>query len=162
MFRLARSIPTGRPAWVLAIASAACLLAAPLSARTPLDPPNPLPPPQAQSRLASPVTTAPVQQDSLFAPVVAARPAERLVLLGGVSPYATGPSEVASISLDGAWRFQLESTACDGDESHCEGIAGRWFDPGFDDSGWRELEVPGHFTRQIPHDELGGRESKLP
>ena len=86
------------------MASAAWLLAAPLSARTPLDPPNPLPPPQAQSRLANPVTTAPVQQDSLFAAVVAAQPAERVVLLGGVSPYATAMSESWRITWRGSTR----------------------------------------------------------
>ncbi|HYC24308.1 MAG TPA: glycoside hydrolase family 2 TIM barrel-domain containing protein [Candidatus Bathyarchaeia archaeon] len=161
MLRLACSIRTGGTVRVLALTAVVCLIGSGVAARTPLDPPNPLPPPSAQSRLASPVTTAPVQPDSLFAPVVAASPAERIVTLGGVSPYTGGASAAAQVSLDGPWRFQLESSACDGGPQ-CEGISGRWFDPGFDDSGWRELDVPGHFTRQIPLDELGGRESRLP
>jgi len=121
----------------------------------------PLPPGVQQGRFASPTTTFAVQPDSIFAPVVAATPALRVVTRRGAGPPNRLPSDVTVLTLTGPWRFQLESTSCPDDDT-CEGIAQGWYQPDFDDSGWRTLAVPGHFTRQIPVDELGGRASALP
>jgi len=141
-----------RPA--TAVALAALALAAPPAGSFPV------PPPAFQSRFESPDTSAPVQPDSLFAPVVAATPA--LVSRPyHVTRLRTGGSDAAAQSLDGPWRFRLESTACAA-EADCEGIRGGWFLPDHDDTAWRTLDVPGNFTRQIPLDELGGRASTLP
>ncbi len=68
----------------------------------------------------------------------------------------------AELSLDGDWRFRLEDTDCTDDETRCQGIVEQWFAYEHDDSDWRTLAVPGHFTRQIPIEELGGRSSTLP
>ncbi len=114
------------------------------------------------SQLASPDTSAPVQFDSVFAPVVAATPAIGVHVRRVFRPNTDTATDAIRIPLDGAWRFRLESTDCSGDETQCEGILGRWFEPDYDDSAWRELVVPGHFIRQISVDELGGRASTLP
>jgi beta-mannosidase len=122
----------------------------------------PTPPPDGfTSRFESPDTSSTVQPDSLFAPVVAATPplrsrTQRVTSSGHLQ------SDAVQQSLDGNWRFQLEPTACGRDAADCEGIVGGWFQPDYDDSAWRTLAVPGNFTRQIPVEELGGRNSELP
>ncbi|WP_282004963.1 hypothetical protein [Propioniciclava sinopodophylli] len=43
-------------------------------------------------------------------------------------------------SLDGSWRFHFSPTAA--------GAPGEAQDPGFDDSAWETIQVPGHFVLQ--------------
>src|SRR5262249_47092953 len=80
------------------------------------------PPPPAgfQSRLESPDPGAPAQPDSLFAAVVAATPPLSIHRRPIGRPRGVR-SDATLQSLDGDWRFQLESTDCT-DEALCEGI----------------------------------------
>src|SRR5262245_5192808 len=87
-------------------------------------------------------TSFAAQPYSLSAPIVAATPA------ASVEPQPR-PLELMpagglrrTIALDGPWRFRLESAACGPDESQCEGMVQRWFDPATDDGAWRERTIP--------------------
>ncbi len=139
------------------VAALVCTAASLLAVAASADPPRP----QFESRLESPRTDAPVQADSIFASVVAAQAALHLRSRRGVARDLPAPSDASRIALDGDWRFRLEDDACDGGDQ-CQGLRERWFAPDVDDSAWRVLAVPGHFTRQIPVDELGGRASTRP
>ncbi len=116
-----------------------------------------LPPDVSMGRFESPTTTFPVEPDSIFAPVVAATPAIAVEPLRGALPPVAIDARNSPISLDGDWRFRLEDSDCTTDETLCQGIVEQWSAPGYDDTAWRTLGVPGHYMRQVPEDELGGR-----
>jgi len=58
---------------------------------------------------------------------------------GRVAPRADALSDARRESLNGTWRFRLSSTA-----SGTPGFEA----PGFDDSGWDQVAVPGHWVLQ--------------
>jgi len=75
------------------------------------------------------------------APLLPWPSAERALAAASLGPTAAGANDNPLVlSLDGRWRFSLAADP----EATPDGFA----EPGFDDSGWPELDVPGTWTLQ--------------
>ncbi|MDF3142977.1 MULTISPECIES: glycoside hydrolase family 2 TIM barrel-domain containing protein [unclassified Streptomyces] len=66
---------------------------------------------------------------------------------GRLAPRASAPSDARRIDLDGRWRFRLSPSVGEMTEGFQE--------PGFDDSGWDHLRVPGMWQMEGLRDEHG-------